>query len=210
MSEMWRVFAAVELAREIKQQIQTTAHLLGELGWNARWVKPDKAHLTVRFYGDLVVDRLPILQDELRDAVRSVPGFDIVVWGAGAFPNPKRPRVIWLGMDDPSGRLEPLKLAVERASGRAGLEEETGPYKPHLTVGRLHPQFRITGSASADALARVGDFDPIPMPVSDIVLFRSQLGRGGSQYTVIDRFPLGEPLAEAANDDQVDRNGDKA
>jgi RNA 2',3'-cyclic 3'-phosphodiesterase len=201
MSETWRIFAAVELTPEIKNRISETARQLADRGWDARWVKPDNMHMTVKFYGDTSAEIVPRLQDELRSAISGLTAFELDVSGVGAFPNARQPRVVWLGIEDPSEQLLPLKSAVERASGAAGLEEEDVPYKPHLTVARLSPRFRVGGQESVEALDAVGDFEPIRWTVTDVTLFQSKLQRGGSVYTEIERFPLAPPEPAGESED---------
>jgi RNA 2',3'-cyclic 3'-phosphodiesterase len=193
VSEQWRVFAAVDLTDEIKARITETARLLEEAGWLAKWVPEQKMHMTVRFYGDLAVPTVERLQEELRERMSRQPAFELHVNRVGAFPAPNRPRVVWLGIHDPFEQLPGLKGLVDKASSAAGLEPEPGPYKPHLTVGRLLPSFKIQGEEAVAAFQEFGSYEPIVWVPESVQLIRSKLGRGGSQYTVLEEFAFGPP-----------------
>jgi 2'-5' RNA ligase len=193
VSEQWRVFAAIDLTDEIKQRMSETARLLDEAGWQAKWVSQDKMHMTVRFYGDLEIPKVERLQEELRNRLSQQPAFELQVNRVGAFPAPNRPRVIWLGIHDPFEQLPGLKSLVEDATSAAGIEPEPGPYKPHLTVGRLAPSFRVSGEDAVAAFQEFGTYEPIVWVPESVQLVRSKIGRGGAQYTIIEEFAFGPP-----------------
>jgi RNA 2',3'-cyclic 3'-phosphodiesterase len=206
MSEVWRIFTAVDLTQEIRDRMSETAELLQNAGWEARWVPQDRMHMTVRFFGDTAVETIEKLQDELRPRLAAQPAFELHVSRVGAFPAPNRPRVIWLGIDDPFGQIPNLKAAVEDASVAAGLEAEPGPYKPHLTVGRLQPKFRISGDEAVETFQEFGRYEPLTWIPDSVNLVRSKLARGGAQHTVIEKFPFGPPDGTISEDEHEDED----
>jgi RNA 2',3'-cyclic 3'-phosphodiesterase len=193
MSETWRMFVAIDLTEEIRDRIERTQQLLDEVGWRCRWVPRERMHMTVRFYGDIPVPTVEQLQEELRSRLAQQPAFELRVSRVGAFPGPNRPRTLWLGIDDRFEQLGNLRKAVDNASGAAGIEPEPGPYRPHLTVGRLHHDFKVDEDDAVEAFQEFGAYEPLFWVPDQVKLVKSKFGRGGVQYTVVESFALGEP-----------------
>lgn len=193
MSEEWRVFAAIDLTDEIRERIKRTQQLLEDAGWNCRWVTEERMHMTVRFYGNLAVPTVEQLQEELRPRLAAQPRFELRVSRVGAFPGPNRPRTLWLGIDDPFEQLQNLRAAVDAGSDAAGIEPERGPYRPHLTIGRLHHTFKVDSDEAVEAFQKFGEYEPIVWVPESVRLIRSQFGRGGTTYSTIDEFEFGPP-----------------
>lgn len=193
MSEEWRVFAAIDLTDEIRDRIKRTQQALEDAGWKCRWVPEERMHLTVRFYGNLAIPTVEQLQDELRSRLAAQPRFELRVSRVGAFPGPNRPRTLWLGIDDSFEQLGNLRAAVDEGSQAAGIEPEPGPYRPHLTVGRLRHDFRVDSDDAVEAFQSFGAYEPLFWIPETVKLVRSQFGRGGVQYTIIEEFELGPP-----------------
>ena len=205
MSEMWRMFAAVELTDEIRDRIKRTQQLLDEAGWRCRWVPESRMHMTVRFYGDLDVSTVAQLQEELRGRLARQPAFELRVSRVGAFPGPNRPRTLWLGIDDRFEQLGKLRTAVDDASQAAGIDPEPGQYRPHLTVGRLMHDFKVDEDEAVEAFQEFGAYEPLFWIPDHVNLVKSKFGRGGIQYTIVEQFPLGEPdgTVSDGNEDEV-------
>ncbi len=191
--EKWRMFAAVDLTDEIRERIKRTQELLEEAGWRCRWVTEERMHMTVRFYGNLDGETVEQLQTALRKYLSQQPAFELRVSRVGAFPGPNRPRTLWLGIDDPFAQLSKLRKAVDDASEEAGIPPEPGPYRPHLTVGRLMHNFKVDEDEAIEAFQEFGAYDPLQWVPESVKLVRSKFGRGGTQYTTIEEFVLAEP-----------------
>jgi RNA 2',3'-cyclic 3'-phosphodiesterase len=202
MSEKWRMFVAVDLTEEIRDRITRTQELLDEAGWRCRWVARERMHMTVRFYGDLLVPTVEQLQEELRARLAQQPAFELRVSRVGAFPGPNRPRTLWLGIDDRFEQLGNLRKAVDDASAAAGIEPEPGPYRPHLTVGRLMHDFKVDEDEAVEAFQEFGAYEPLYWVPERVKLVKSKFGRGGVQYTVVESFPLGEPDGTVSEGDE--------
>lgn len=190
--DIWRLFAAIELPPDVHQRIQQVMQHLRSVGWSARWVRPESSHLTLKFYGDVPRQRLHELSAALRRATGTVPVFDLRTDGPGVFPTPKRPRVLWLGVSEPTGRLQALYEAVEDASVQLGFEPEGRDYHPHLTVARFRPGEQPTVEELTARFAELSRLPEIEFPVTTLALYRSELSRDGAKYTVIGRFDLAE------------------
>jgi len=158
-----------------------------------RWVAPSGIHLTLHFLGDILTERVEPAQAALSAVARNAasPGLTFEVQGLGAFPNLKRPRVIWVGVKDPTSRIALLHQAVNEALAAVGFTTETRPFSPHLTLGRIRRQ---AGSADAGTLGRIvaeSDVGTLgSVPVHEMVLFRSELRPSGAVYTPLQTFNL--------------------
>jgi 2'-5' RNA ligase len=147
--------------------------------------------LTVRFFGAVAAAAVPDLIAALQASVRDLEPFVLRVEGAGAFPHPERPRVLWLGVD---GQLPALRRLVERVEQHAGSFAETNEtrrFHPHITLARIRPEDAATVRDLPHALERLGRLPPLPFPVERLTLYRSELFRSGPRYTVVEEFPLG-------------------
>lgn len=190
MDDVWRLFAAIELTPEIRSRVAQVAERLRSAGWRARWVRPEGSHLTLKFYGNVPVAQIPALRDALRPAIESAAPLRLRAEGAGAFPAPKRPRVLWLGVGGDVDALARLQASIERASTALGLPAEERPFNPHLTLARIRPEDRETITDPERRLAEVGALSALPLPVERVTLFRSELRREGAVYTAVEEFTL--------------------
>ncbi len=181
----YRLFIAIELPAEAQMALRNVQRALPKLP-AVRWTNPANIHLTLQFLGDYPAARVETLLNALRSA-ESNPPFELTLATIGAFPNLKRPRIIWAGVTGDTAALTALHRAVVSATAALGFAAEKRPFKPHLTLGRVKPWARGNDHrAIAAALngATVGDIATVP--VGKFSLIRSQLTREGAIYT-----PLG-------------------
>jgi 2'-5' RNA ligase len=186
---LWRVFCAVELPGEVKSRVaKHIKHLHAEFPEvRASWEKPEKLHVTLKFIGEIEPPRVEDLSRAAARAAGGVEPFDLTLAEPGAFPPHGPPRVLWLGIRDDSGNLAHLQYALEDECAAAGFPREPRPFKPHLTLARIRqPQ----GARELAAAHREPSFEPQSFNVSEIVLMRSELGPGGSRYTLLTSRPF--------------------
>jgi RNA 2',3'-cyclic 3'-phosphodiesterase len=143
----------------------------------------DKWHFTLRFLGstsqaarDSIISRLLAAKLGLQFRVR--------FGGLGAFPNPRRARVLWLGVTRGGERLSQLAAIAEDAARNAGFARGARAFTPHLTLSRLDPPQSVV-----ELLAQNHTYD-VETVVTSLILYRSQLGAGPSRYEEVARFPL--------------------
>jgi 2'-5' RNA ligase len=158
---------------------------------SVRWVRPEGVHLTLKFLGDTPVDKLPEIKQALAAVARHAPGCTFAVGGLGCFPNPRRPRVVWVGVQEPTGRLAAVQDAIEEVMAPLGYEPEGRGFKPHLTLGRIGRR------TSRDDAAQVGEIvagtdvgQLLEVAATRIDLIRSVLKPSGAEYTTLAEFPL--------------------
>lgn len=188
-----RAFVAIELQDDILRALGNVASRLreGKGGVAGRWVKPEGIHLTLKFLGDVPTERLKAIQAALTQAGAACRPFQISVGGLGCFPNPQRPRVVWVAAHDDSGRLLLLQKGVEKNLLALGFAREERPFSPHLTLARIR---REAQPADIEALGQAVASGPAEllgaMSVSQVSLIRSDLRPSGASYTQLFAAPL--------------------
>jgi len=191
---MIRAFIAIELTAEFKEVlIQIGNELKARIPpRTVRWVKPAAMHLTLVFLGETAVAKLDAIERAMAAAAARTSPITLNATGMGCFPNTRRPRVVWVGIDEPSGHLEQLKKALDR---ELELEPEKRPFSPHLTLSRGHKR---AGRGDIQQLGQVVESatlkDAGEMIAQQIHLIRSDLRPAGPIYTILASAPfLGNP-----------------
>jgi RNA 2',3'-cyclic 3'-phosphodiesterase len=179
-----RAFIAVDLSSSIRQAIQTKVNDLRQFtGDSVRWVQVKNIHLTLKFLGDIPPSDVDELTRMLRTEADSCPAFEVSIGGLGSFPNSRRPRVLFVGVQAPAG-LETLQSGIESACSRLGFESDSRPFSPHLTIGRVRDHAspedlqrirRVLEETKIDSLGTVR--------VDSVHLYKSELKPGGPLYT---------------------------
>lgn len=184
-----RLFFAIELGEELLDLLEETTVPLRteapELGWLGR----EQRHLTLKFLGNVEesdVPRLIVAAD--RAAARHAP-LEMTVREIGAFPNFRRARVVWIGVEQ-DARLELLHHDLEQACEQEGFEVEGRPFRPHITLARVRapaPVDRRRALARAARAVRAR----ATVRVEWITLFESTLAPSGARYRRVHAAPLG-------------------
>jgi len=140
-------------------------------------------HFTLRFLGATDGERRDKLIDNLRATNFGAP-FEIAFDKLGAFPNPRRARVVWIGAGPGKERLESVAAKAEKAAVLSGFDPEPRKFSAHLTIARIKQPQSIEQFLLKEKKINA------TMRVEEVILFRSEMGRGHSKYSVIARFPL--------------------
>ncbi len=174
-----RAFIAIRLTPPVEHALAdiTRALALTMPRDGARWVRPEQIHLTLRFLGDTPVAQLDPIRKAMDAAVTGALPFSLRLSGVGAFPDRRRPRVIWAGLDGEINRLHSLKSALDAQLTLLGLPPEDKPFRAHLTVGRVKDQRAVEG------IEWSVNVPPIELSVTAIYLIESQLRPDGPIYT---------------------------
>ena len=199
-----RLFVAVETNAAMQAALSDVQRALARRGaLPVRWEPPAKQHITLRFLGNVAIGHLPALVAALRSAAAPHRAFTLRAGETGAFPDTRRPRVLWVGVTGEVGAL--LALQRDVATAVRGLEEgavaDHTAFHPHVTIGRVRTgaQGQPGLRAVADALARPVAVRAALLPVREIALVHSLTGAGGARYTVQERFPLVEGESDAGD-----------
>ena len=185
-----RLFVAVDvgdaLRAEAARMIQAITSQIEAVKTPPRitWVKPSALHVTLRFIGEVEEGTVPGLCERLAPPI-VMPPFDVAWRGVGAFPSPRHPRALWLGVVSGGAGLGALEAEVSRRL--AGTVAEARPLLPHLTLGRI----KMAG-AGVDwpKVLRAVEVRDAHSTVDRVTLFRSRLSRQGPNYTGLVSAPL--------------------
>lgn len=150
------------------------------------WVARDNVHLTLKFLGAVEAARRDAVAGALSDAAAGCSCFDLTVRGLGAFPTPKRPRVLWAGLDEGAAQAAALARRVDEALVALGFAPEPRAFTAHVTLGRVRAP--RANPRLAEALAASGTFGR--QRVDRLVLMRSQPSPRGPCYTELAAAPL--------------------
>jgi 2'-5' RNA ligase len=188
-SETWRVFIAIELPRTLRARIaEHTKELRDPVSYaRASWAREENLHLTLKFLGEIHVAEVEALSEAIKTAAHANEKFDFRIGDCGAFPPAGQPRVLWIGVEDESGKLAHLYEALENECATAGFTREARSFHPHLTIARLRQPH---GSRQLAQLHKERGFVSETISVSELVVIRSELSSQGSRYTVVARHHL--------------------
>ena len=186
-----RAFIAIETPLRIREAVYTAITPLQRgLGSAVRWVPMENMHLTLKFLGDISPANVEMLSQMLHAEADLFHCFDLHFNGLGSFPNLKRPRVIYIGIQAPA-MLEALQRGIESASRRLGYESEERGFSPHLTVGRVK---QTVTAIEQQAIRRALEKTRIDLlgtaRVDSVHLYKSDLKPTGSVYTRLYSAPL--------------------
>ena len=183
-----RTFIAIELPEAIKTEIEKVQQKLKDSGANASWTRSEGIHLTLKFLGEVEESRAAGIIEALQGACRGTGPIQLAIMGAGAFPNLKSPRVLWLGVQGDIERLATLQAAVENVMEQQGFEREVRKFSPHLTLARIKfPKPRDNWAAVIEGIRNI---DLGGLTAGHLSLMKSELRRDGAVYTEIGRMDL--------------------
>ena len=190
---MLRSFIAVEVSREIQDAIAESISILRKTLPKplVHWVTPGNVHLTLKFLGDVAPSRLEQLAQFLKKGIGSLGPFPMPIGMFGAFPDSRRARVLWIGIQAPPA-LVTLQKEVDAIAAQLGYAPEERPFSPHLTIGRVgqglsaSDRLRIRTALEAVKVGALG-----VVQVDAVHIFKSDLRPGGSVYTNLYTLPLG-------------------
>jgi len=176
-----RLFVGIGFEEDLAARIATLQRGLP----GARWIEPANLHLTLRFIGEVDEDLAEEIHHNL--AALAEPPFALTLTGLGLFGNRHQAHTMWLGVER-SEALSRLAARVDTAVVQAGAAPEPRKFNPHVTLARLKdtPPGRIQ-----DFIDATGPFREEHVAVERFTLFRSTLGRLGSQYDALEHYPLG-------------------
>lgn len=189
-----RSFIAIELPEGLKtelRRLQTRLKSDGPTG--VRWVDPASIHLTVKFLGDVPVDKLSEVTAAMSEAVQGILSFRLEVGGLGAFPNLSHVQVVWVGVDGETDKLAQLVQRIESRLSQLGFPEELRPFSPHLTLARVGNRVLPEERKRLGQLIAGTKFESShAIEVNSINLMKSELTREGAVYRLLRSVKLGE------------------
>ena len=162
------------------------------IGRHVRWVRPEGIHLTLKFMGDIQSEAAEQVLEALPSVAAEFMPFELAIKGLGAFPNLRRPRVLWAGVNGNLEVLSSLQQAVEDSVERLGLPKEQRHFSPHLTLGRVRRdvddrQRRNIG----EAVLSVATPAVVRWTADTVNLMRTEFDPEGSKHYLVGSASLG-------------------
>jgi 2'-5' RNA ligase len=193
-----RIFIGIDLDPEVRARIERFLEGVEGFASEARWVRPEALHITLKFIGEQPPERVEAITERLRRVEGSA--FEIRAGGYGFFPTAMAPRVFWIGIHA-GPQLAELAESIDIATAELGIPREDRPYSPHLTLARAgagrrsgSPKWRkgdgpnATFAVLEKRLAAMADLDFGKMTAREFILYQSQLSPAGSKYTKLQHF----------------------
>ena len=182
-----RLFVALKIPPAVRENLGELLAMLRALSSQPRWVRAENLHVTLKFIGEVQAEKLGDIRAALA-AVDSDPLITLDFRGLGFFPNEKRPRVFWAGIDA-SANLARLAIDIGRALETLGVPPEKRPFSPHLTLARFEPPGlpeKLRAAIQVNAKREFGF-----VAAKEFHLIESNLKPDGAEYTTAETFPFG-------------------
>ena len=183
-----RTFIAIEIPAEIRKEMAKVQDGLKNSGAEAGWTRPEGIHLTLKFLGEVPEPKTGEINKALVQAAEATSRFRLEIAGAGAFPNGKNPRVVWLGVSGEIDRLSALQRLVEESMTALGFDREDRAFSPHLTLARI--KYLRPGYSWQKAIDNIKDIRLAGFDVDHISLMKSDMKPSGAVYTELGRAIL--------------------
>lgn len=144
--------------------------------------------MTLKFLGDIDPKLAPAINEAMTAVLNPMPKFSVCLGGLGVFPHPKRPKVVWMALQDSSGALKAIWEKTGEAMSILKFPKETRKFSPHLTLGRIKSS--KGKELLKEALQTAPSTEPISFEIASVKLYQSQLTPKGSIYTALAEFNL--------------------
>lgn len=188
---MKRIFAAIDNFDESRLKISDYIESLRREFSNIRvgWEKPEKLHLTLKFFGDANEKQLANLIEAVEKTAKQISDFNLQIKDTGVFPSKRNAKILWLGVKDETETLQRLNEILETECERFGFPKEKRNFKPHLTIARLREPQK---SGELIETHQRNEFESEEFRVSEVVIYESQLQKSGSIYSIVSKHSLKE------------------
>lgn len=183
-----RCFIAVELPETVKDSLGDVLNILRKSPASVRWIPPENIHLTIKFLGQTEESLIAPMKESLNKKLLTYKPFYITITNVGCFPDERRPRIVWIGIDR-SESLSKLQKEIDADLVKFGFALEKRGFSPHLTIGRVKAQHNLLGMLRMLKEIRSSSF--AHMEVKSISLMKSVLKPAGAQYFTLAEIPFG-------------------
>jgi RNA 2',3'-cyclic 3'-phosphodiesterase len=187
---MTRTFIALELDTTQQQFLGNIIRQGKQLLPDLRWVDPESIHLTLAFLGELNDQQLEKAIAAAQYAASISNPFAYRLSGLGTFGPPRQPRVLWMGVSEPSGALDVVYRALSLALEQRSFPTEKRPFSPHLTLARIKSPLTPEQLQLLQQLLSRYQFASPAYKVTHLYVMKSELFRSGAQYTCLQACPF--------------------
>ena len=187
---MIRAFIAVEIDQSLKQKISELISKLKKSDTNIKWVNENQIHFTLKFLGNIEESKVQAISAVLKSITSHSKEFALTLSDIGAFPNMKRPRVIWIGADKGADNLKILADKIEIELEKLGFEKEKREFKSHLTLGRVKNSKNKKRDSDHFLKLQKWSLSLGEIKIDKLILFQSTLTPKGAIYTPLSEYPI--------------------
>jgi 2'-5' RNA ligase len=184
-----RTFIGIDPGKPVRDRLVSLQENLAKAGTEVKWVEPANLHLTLLFLGEVEDRRLPPVCQVVQENAAKHPAFAMTLATVGCFPNPRRPRILWVGVGQGAAEVTAVHDSLEAPLLELGCyRREERRYTPHLTLGRVksdRPTDKLAG-----ALGKYADWIAPETLVREVLVMSSELTPHGPVYTVLGRGTL--------------------
>jgi 2'-5' RNA ligase len=185
-----RAFIAVELPLDVVRKLVRLQDTLRGTGARVKWVKRENIHLTLKFLGDIELEKVNEINGIITGSVQDIEPFTLRAKGTGTFPKGGRaPRVVWAGIEGGTGTLETIYNHLNDGLVRFGVPYEKRRFSPHITVGRVKSSKNTSGLV--ENLENYRDMDFGEVEVTELAFLMSELTSNGPVYTPLSHVRFG-------------------
>lgn len=180
-----RLFIAIPISDNIKRELgHIQSKLTGRITREkVRWVSPENIHLTLNFLGEVEADMISPIKECMQKAVYNIFEFRVSIENIGAFPNKKKPRVLWVGCKDKEGVISSIEKNLSAGLIKFGFKREKRKYLPHLTLGRIK---HVRGKTDRMEFNSLDNVKLGTLKINQVQLIESCLRSKGADYTTIE------------------------
>jgi RNA 2',3'-cyclic 3'-phosphodiesterase len=183
-----RLFVALSIPSEVRENIASLVRTLRRTDSKPRWVNPENLHVTLKFIGEVESQLIPAICEALV-AIRAAQPLTLALRTVGFFPNARRPSVAWIGIEAPP-TLAILASDINRLLTPLGIQPETQPLVPHLTIARFKKN-PLSPALQAE-IEKWKDHSFGHFTTAEIRLIESRLKSSGAEYTTLRSFPFAQ------------------
>ena len=185
MSQL-RAFLAIDIDEDLKAKIYKVIKEFKQIDADIKYVDLENLHLTLKFFGDIDTEGIDLLSSKISNVVNDFDSFKIKIKGCGAFPNTKRIKVIWLGLEDDE-IVKKLHDELDKEFVKLGFDKDK-KFSSHLTIGRMKSakgKNKVKSTIEEFSDVEIGE-----MSVDKIILKKSTLTPQGPIYEDLEIFEL--------------------
>lgn len=190
---MTRTFISLEMNEALQRRLSGVIQRAALVLPNLRWVDPQGIHLTLAFLGELNQSQLSAAIIATQSAAQQAPAFTYRLTSLNIFGTPRQPRVLWMGIEEPTGALKRLHSALQQQLEQHSFSTDQRPFSPHLTLARGKAplpaeqqtalQKLLTGAQEQLTAAQT-------YPAAHMYIMKSELTPAGAKYTCLDSYAL--------------------
>jgi len=188
ISETFRAFIAIDLPESVRSFLSEAQEALKSYRFGVKWVRPQNIHLTLKFLGDTATADTDKIAEAMTLAAMNCPIVSLTAKGIGVFPNVRRPRVIWAGLNGRVQTLANLQQTLNAHLANLGFATDTRAFKSHLTLGRVKGKIALDKMIAA--IDNLKEFESESFETREVILFKSELRPSGAVYTRVQAIAL--------------------